>query len=96
MSETQKIDDGGPAFPCEGGDMSGLHAAPGMSLRDWFAGQVLAALVGAFNSPGNDEIRRIVMRSAEEDGETIHDHAAGSAYAYADAMLAIRKRVPNG
>ena len=35
-------DDGGPAFPCEGGMDSGLYSDPGMSLRDWFAGQVLA------------------------------------------------------
>ena len=31
--------DGGPAFPCEG--FAAQHA-PGMTLRDWFAGQVLA------------------------------------------------------
>lgn len=40
-----KIDDGGPAFPCEGGGQSGLHAAPGMTLREWFAGQTLSGLV---------------------------------------------------
>lgn len=32
-----RLDDGGPAFPCEGGSTSGLIADPGMSLRDWFA-----------------------------------------------------------
>lgn len=36
--------DGGPAFPAEGGHDSGLHPAPGMALRDYFAGQ---ALIGA-------------------------------------------------
>ena len=30
-----QIDDGGPAFPVAGGCVS----SPGMSLRDWFAGQ---------------------------------------------------------
>ena len=39
MAETK---DGGPAFPAEGGYDSGLHPNPGMSLRDWFAGQALA------------------------------------------------------
>lgn len=36
-------DDGGSAFPCEGG--SGLYPDSGMSLRDWFAGQALAGLL---------------------------------------------------
>ena len=40
-----KIDDGGPAFPCEGGEMSSLHAHPGMTLRQWFAGQAVVALL---------------------------------------------------
>jgi hypothetical protein len=34
---TQNINDGGPAFPCEGGHSSGLYPAPGMTLRDYFA-----------------------------------------------------------
>ncbi len=38
------FDDGGAAFPCEGGEASGLHPSPGMSLRDWFAGQALAGM----------------------------------------------------
>ena len=37
---TDIIEDGGSAFPIEGGEFSGLHADPGMTLRDWFAGQV--------------------------------------------------------
>lgn len=36
------IDWGGQAFPTEGGDQSGLYPDPGMSLRDWFAGQALS------------------------------------------------------
>lgn len=34
--------DGGPAFPRSGSDY--VPAQEGMSLRDWFAGQVLAGL----------------------------------------------------
>jgi hypothetical protein len=34
---------GGPAFPCEGGPNSGLHADSGMTLRDYFAAKVLAS-----------------------------------------------------
>lgn len=35
--------DGGPAFPIE---MTGTPYAPGMSLRDWFAGQAIRARWG--------------------------------------------------
>lgn len=34
---SEKINDGGPAFP-------GYHLAPGMTLRDYFAGQALQGL----------------------------------------------------
>ena len=40
MTDAAKIDDGGPVFPCEGGEFSGLHPDPGMSLRDYFAANV--------------------------------------------------------
>jgi hypothetical protein len=36
--------DGGPAFPNFAVNLSGLkHDQPGMTLRDWFAGQALAS-----------------------------------------------------
>lgn len=42
------MSDGGPAFPFTPTDRSGQigPAHPGMSLRDWFAGQALAGLMG--------------------------------------------------
>ncbi|MBS0251214.1 MAG: hypothetical protein JSR78_09130 [Proteobacteria bacterium] len=46
------FNDGGPAFPAEGGAESGLHAHPGMALRDWFAGQSLAAFALDMTDPG--------------------------------------------
>jgi hypothetical protein len=40
------VNDGGPAFPSVGeGFGNPSHSAPGMTLRDWFAGQALAGLV---------------------------------------------------
>lgn len=40
-------DDGGPAFPQTVDDMGALTVATsGMSLRDWFAGQALAGMLG--------------------------------------------------
>lgn len=40
---TNTKDDGGPAFPIE---TTATPYAPGMSLRDWFAGQVIASVKG--------------------------------------------------
>jgi hypothetical protein len=49
-----KINDGGPAFPMQvrmehsedqGKDYRETIEDPGMSLRDWFAGQALAGLI---------------------------------------------------
>jgi hypothetical protein len=37
--------DGGPAFPMTGeGCHNPLYSQPGMTLRDWFAGQALAGM----------------------------------------------------
>ena len=75
---SNKIDDGGPAFPCSvavapSGDVYGSDYFGGcMSLRDWFAGQALAGMLA------NDS-----NQSAEGDARV--------AYLIADAMLAARK-----
>ncbi len=82
--------DGGPAFPtdptsstpiaqCEGDKTKWIHtyhgSQPGMSLRDWFAGQIIAACVaGAINK--NPKISM--------------SECASDAYQQADAMLAAR------
>lgn len=80
MSDT--IDSGGPAFPGQPWpDRVGVYEkAPGMTLRDWFAGQALAGI--AANSNG------IFI-----GGEIRHDTPAYARVAYeiADAMLAERK-----
>ena len=68
-------DNGGPAFPADGN----LHN--GMTLRDWFAGQVAAAaMVNARNlAPG--------ARSTKDALEGV----AQISYELADAMLAARR-----
>ena len=48
------INNGGPAFPIDALDWRDIpnHPAPGMSLRDWFAGQ---AMQGLFASDYKDQ-----------------------------------------
>ena len=76
------MNDGGLAFPCGGGPMFGFHASPGMSLRDYFAGQAIIDV-------------RIRNHIAKAFGHIAEEHspadAAKEAYAIADAMLKERK-----
>jgi hypothetical protein len=72
---SEKINDGGPAFPVVAENGLG-HIAGGMTLRDWFAGQALAAWPFTW-PPG--------MTPAERSAD-----AAARAYVIADAMLAER------
>jgi hypothetical protein len=77
MIDTAKKD-GGPAFPRKFMDDS-----PGMTLRDWFAGQVIGH-VATDTSIG----RSITAMNAEE----VAAHLARLSYAIADAMLAERSK----
>jgi len=77
MSE---IDDGGPAFPFAATDRVNLHMqAQGMSLRDWFAGQVLTGMHA---------------RDEYDEGLATPQQRARLAYIDADAMLEARKVQP--
>lgn len=64
----------GPAFPT----FTPNPAAQGMSLRDWFAGQALAGMVGGY------------MSNPDMGGLT-PAMIADEAYQYADAMIQARK-----
>ena len=67
--------DGGPAFP-------DVHEGQtGMSLRDWLAGQAMAAIIA--KAP-------FVVTSASGEHECYTATSIG-AYLYADAMLAERE-----
>jgi hypothetical protein len=66
------------AFPIYTPDMSlGDTAGPGMTLRDWFAGQALAGIVGEHHAAGRIDWQR---------------DAAWAAYSMADAMLSARQK----
>lgn len=71
--------DGGPAFPMP--ESLHTHPHPGMSLRDWFAGQALSGiLAGGFaDTVPHDDI------GGGRD-------AVFFAYQYADAMLRHRDK----
>jgi hypothetical protein len=78
--------DGGPAFPRVGeGFGNPNYDAPGMSLRDWFAGQ---ALTGIYAS---NWFTWLVSRDNPHEVEA-DDAAAARAYKVADAMLAQRAK----
>ena len=68
--------DGGAAFPKAAGTWDKVHQQSGMSLRDWFAGQVLPSIAAEkeFGMKWNPQ-------------GVAHD-----AYSFADAMLAARER----
>ena len=78
--------DGGPAFPLENPRMMEndelFRQFPGMSLRDWFEGQALPAIIIA-TSAG----QHLPALSPEQ---TLISGLARDAYELADAMLAER------
>ncbi len=99
-------DDGGPAFPFHRSisvpEDHFAHASCGMSLRDWFAGQVLKALVITSYELTCEQSRSVIGEEAA-DVEIADDPRkpeimvadtimAMHAYKFADAMLAERKR----
>jgi len=72
---TTPINDGGPAFPIA---ENGLQGYNGMSIRDYFAGQAMTAIIGSlYCTP-----------------ETSFKEVSGRAYAQADAMLKAREVKP--
>ncbi len=81
------INDGGSAFPGMQHGINPLNGmpysyeAPGMTLRDWFAGQAMAAIINKIPA-------YVGGRQDQHTNETV----ARGAYNYADAMLAIRQQ----
>lgn len=75
---SDEIDDGGPAFPNE--EVPGvLQMRPGMSLRDWFAGQCMSGLLMKDVHAGDVRPSKLL---------------ADASYYVADAMIEARKTKP--
>ncbi len=72
--------DGGPAFPL---DIQGLGNSVGMTLRDYFASQVIIGYLS-----GN--LRR--ADNMDKNGTIGDDEIAQTAYGLADAMLKERSK----
>lgn len=82
------INDGGAAFPRPNFISSTHFSAPaqdGMSLRDWFAGSALGALLGSLDQ---QDVERIHKMPNDRRAEMFANHA----YLIADAMLAAREK----
>lgn len=81
--------DGGPAFPSvwmdrdSCGELVPREQYAGMTLRDWFAGQALAAL---FQTTPTDN-----PYLGNPEGRSLEVWVASAAYDYADAMLRARE-----
>lgn len=80
-----KINDGGPAFPQVstehfGGNVT-VNMQGGLTLRDYFAAQALAAIIGA---------QADAIHAAQTTN--LPEIATAASYTYADAMLAERER----
>jgi hypothetical protein len=82
---SNKINDGGPAFPHLRRHISDNTYIPlaegGMSLRDWFAGQALAGIAMATTTAAIHGIGQVPPPEIEAEW----------AFATADAMLAARE-----
>ena len=80
-------DSGGPAFPLPIlGEWGRANSNPGMSLRDWFAGQFAPVML-------IDQDQRFALADmSKEQGIGMGRLIAETAYALADDMLAERSK----
>lgn len=86
---------GGPAFPRAMHESESFHesGSEGMSLRDYFAAQVLPALALGISQTHADNIRRgIPVAKVDAETERALGFLAQSSYRLADTMLAERDK----
>jgi hypothetical protein len=61
-SISTKIDDGGPAFPVVN---PGTYASPGMTMRDWFAGQALCGIMSGSSRTNFEMVSKEAYKLAD-------------------------------
>lgn len=92
-----KEQDGGPAFPARKeryiAQELTVDYLPGMSLRDWFAGQVVSGVL-LMVATKHMAAQMAGDKAASKKLATVFTDSAiaGEAYTIADAMLEARKR----
>lgn len=84
-----KINDGGFAFPCAepilaGGDVVAAIVQPGMSMRQWYAGQAMAGLI----AQPDGRVCRGEPDEAERQRKEWAINDAAYCFRMADAMIA--------
>ena len=84
---SNQIEDGGPAFPVIGAPNAPEYF-PGMSIRDYFAGQALAGCLA------DAEMVNDCFYKSEEAGITLEGGISNWSYKFADAMISARKGTP--
>ncbi len=90
--------DGGPAFPAPWHPEMGWSprdAPPGMSLRDWFAGQALTNIKTTGQHASWGAMGQSVASLSSMVGIMSPTEIAENAYAIADAMLKAREVKPH-
>lgn len=91
---------GGPAFPftfiskfdARTGAPTDTQIFPGMTLRDYFAGQALAGAMAVMSVASEESLKSIARENGLALPTTRSAVAASVAYGYADAMLAERSK----
>ena len=86
MSERKKINDGGSAFPVDASIRRGM-GCDGMSLRDWFAGQVAPRVMESIMALAMDEYSQLAASKAARNSKEL---IAIMSYELADAMILMR------
>lgn len=84
-------DNGGPAFPIGSGDM---RDPQGMTLRDYLAAKIMAALIHAEQHAALTHSRDRMIENKEVGGGGVNSYIdyAHEAYSAADAMLKAREQ----
>lgn len=83
--------DGGPAFPVIAENGVG-HIADGMTLRDWFAGQIASGMVAGIEANGG-AAKQDGWDQAKKRGATLAEMLARESYGIADALIKERGKV---
>ena len=82
---SDKVDDGGPAFPDPAPREDG-H--PGMPLRDWLLGRAFQGLLS------NSYIMRAAMEAATQEKRTPEEAIGLAAHSFVNELMAQRKQEP--